>query len=119
MKLHEWLGQKRGRQAALAAHLGLKQPQIADWVSGKKPVPLDHCPLIQAFTEGAVTCEELRQDKTEYFAMIRTQGAPTTSVADLAPSPTAAISGAESDRRDPLSVNPFPDLDRRAAPVRS
>lgn len=41
--------------------------------SGSKPVPLDHCPLIQSFTEGEVTCEELRPDKVEYFALIRAQ----------------------------------------------
>jgi DNA-binding transcriptional regulator YdaS (Cro superfamily) len=73
MNLADWLGAQRGRQAALAGHLCIKQPQVAAWVSQKRPIPLEHCPLIQAFTEGAVTCEELRPDRVEYFALIRAQ----------------------------------------------
>ena len=75
MKLNEWCAQSRGRQAALATHLSIKQPTVADWLSGKKQVALDHCPLIQAFTDNQVTCEELRPDKVEYFALIRAQAA--------------------------------------------
>lgn len=41
--------------------------------SGEKQAPLDQCPFIQSFTEGQVTCEELRPDKVEYFALIRAQ----------------------------------------------
>jgi DNA-binding transcriptional regulator YdaS (Cro superfamily) len=73
MKLDQWLAAQRGRQAALAAHLDIKQPQIAAWVSGKRPIPLEHCPFIQTFTAGEVTCEELRPDKVDYFARIRGQ----------------------------------------------
>lgn len=43
--------------------------------SGEKQVPLDHCPYIEQFTEGAVTCEELRPDQADYFALIREQAA--------------------------------------------
>ncbi len=93
MKLTEWCSISRGRQSALATHLGIKQPTVADWVSGKKQVALDHCPAIQEFTDGQVTCEELRPDKVAYFALIRAQSATRA-----APAP-----------------NPFPDLDRRAA----
>jgi DNA-binding transcriptional regulator YdaS (Cro superfamily) len=75
MTLNTWLAQQRGRQAALAAHLHIKPPQVAAWVVGKKQIPLDHCPLIQAFTGNEVTCEELRPDKVEYFALIRSQRA--------------------------------------------
>lgn len=97
MKLPEWLAAKRGRQAGLAEHLDLKQPQIADWVSGKKRVPLDHCPFIQEFTDGAVTCEELRPDAVEYFRLIREQPA---GAAPAAPEPPAPIELAPVDRRD-------------------
>jgi DNA-binding transcriptional regulator YdaS (Cro superfamily) len=85
MTLNTWLAQQRGRQAALAAHLHIKPPQVAAWVVGKKQIPLDHCPLIQAFTDDQVTCEELRPDKVEYFALIRSQVAVSTSrrVADV------------------------------------
>lgn len=83
MKLTDWCSISRGRQAALAAHLGIKQPTVADWVSGKKQVALDHCPAIQEFTGGAVTCEELRPDKAGYFAMIRAQSRTTTAPAAI------------------------------------
>lgn len=59
----------------LADHLGLRAPQIADWLNGKKRVPLDHCPYIEQFTGGAVTCEELRPDKADYFRLLRASGA--------------------------------------------
>lgn len=71
MKLINWCALERGRQASLADHLGLRAPQIADWLSEKKRVPLDHCPYIEAFTAGAVTCEELRPDKADYFRLVR------------------------------------------------
>ena len=76
MTINDWCAQTRGRQAALAAHLGLRPPTVADWLSGKKPIPLDHCPAIEQFTGGAVTCEDLRPDKADYFALIRSQKRP-------------------------------------------
>lgn len=82
----------------LARHLDVPASFISKMASGTKPVPLDHCPLIQSFTEGQVTCEELRPDKVEYFALIRAQAA-TLPLAD---------------RRNPAAVNPFPDLDRHS-----
>lgn len=46
---------------------------VSKMATGEKPVPLDHCPLIQAFSGAQVTCEELRPDKVDYFALIRAQ----------------------------------------------
>jgi DNA-binding transcriptional regulator YdaS (Cro superfamily) len=60
-------------QAALAKTLGVTPPVVNQWIQGLRPVPLDHCPAIQEFTGGAVTCEEIRPDKTEYFSLIRSQ----------------------------------------------
>jgi DNA-binding transcriptional regulator YdaS (Cro superfamily) len=114
MILAQWLAARRGRQVALAAHLDIKAPQVAAWLSGKRPVPLEHCPFIQSFTEGAVTCEELRPDLADYFALIRAQAGSAQNV-DLGgqrlevPLPPAAA----RERRDPTRTNPFPDLDRR------
>lgn len=114
MILADWLAGRRGRQAALAARLDIKQPQVAAWVSGKRPVPLEHCPFIQEFTEGQVTCEELRPDAAEYFALIRAQCTvaplPACAQAPVATEHPAAF----VERRDPTRINPFPDLDRRA-----
>lgn len=73
-----WCTLERGRQALLADHLGLRAPQIADWLNGKKRVPLDHCPYIEKFTGGAVTCEELRPDKADYFSLLRDTSSPNS-----------------------------------------
>jgi hypothetical protein len=81
--------------------------------AGGKRVPLEHCPFIQDFTAGEVTCEELRPDQAAYFALIREQPAHTLAV----PSPRP-IDGAPGgvDRRDPNRPNAYAgtDIDRRA-----
>lgn len=43
---------------------------------GGKDVPLDQCGPIEMFTEGFVTCEELRPDKLEHFKYMRERSAP-------------------------------------------
>jgi DNA-binding transcriptional regulator YdaS (Cro superfamily) len=73
MLLNQWVSEARGRGAALARRLLVPPSMVTKMASGEKQVPLDHCPLIQAFTEGQVTCEELRPDKVDYFALIRAQ----------------------------------------------
>lgn len=75
MKLPDWLNAQRGRKSALAARLGVPPSFVSKMANGIKPVPLDHCPLIQAATDNQVTCEELRPDKVDYFALIRAQAA--------------------------------------------
>lgn len=59
MELSKWLNLERGRAAALAVALGIKPPQVADWVTGKKPVPANHCQAIERWTNGAVTRMDL------------------------------------------------------------
>lgn len=126
MKLSDWVAAKRGRQASLADQLGLRQPQVADWISGKKRVPLDHCPFIQAFTAGEVRCEDLRPDAAEYFALIRAQAAgvvqPAVGASPVLPAASRAQQpsthpGACADRRNPDRASPYIDTDihRRAA----
>lgn len=60
MNLNDWLKQERGRQSGLAKHLGIKPPQVADWISQDKPVPVVHMAAIEAYTEGAVTRRDMR-----------------------------------------------------------
>lgn len=55
--------------------------------SGDKPVPLEQCPFIQQFTDNQVTCEELRPDKADYFALIRAQAAAAVQHAAFASMP--------------------------------
>jgi DNA-binding transcriptional regulator YdaS (Cro superfamily) len=76
MMLIEWLAGQRGRGAALARHLKIPPSLVAKIAAGKKPVPLVHCPEIQAFTESAVTCEELRPDARTFFDLVRRLAPP-------------------------------------------
>ncbi len=93
MLLNVWIADSRGRGSALARHLEIPPSMVTKMASGKKQVPLDHCPLIQDFTGGQVTCEELRPDRVEYFALIRAQAS-----AAAAPHPLRRA----SDRPHPL-----------------
>jgi DNA-binding transcriptional regulator YdaS (Cro superfamily) len=69
MKLAEWIAAERGRARRLAEHLGLSNPEnpvlVYQWSKAPpigRPVPAERCPSIQRFTNGDVTCEELRPD---------------------------------------------------------
>lgn len=87
MDLQDWLKQEHGRQAALARHLGIKPPQVADWISRDKPIPLVHMAAIEVFTEGAVTRRDMRP---EDFAHIWPELADTTAT-DLVRSVRASM----------------------------
>ena len=76
MNLSTWLEKERGRTVALAAALQIPGSMVSNMAAGKKPIPLVHCPAIEQFTGGAVTCEDLRPDKADYFALIRSQKRP-------------------------------------------
>lgn len=51
-----------GGTYALANLLGIKPPNVSQWIYGKNPVPIKWCPAIERATYGQVTCEELRPD---------------------------------------------------------
>jgi DNA-binding transcriptional regulator YdaS (Cro superfamily) len=92
MELHDWLKQEHGRQAALARHLGIKPPQVADWISGDKPVPVVHMAAIEVHTNGAVTRREMRPDD---FSRIWPELADTTAT-DLVRRVTASMQALEA-----------------------
>jgi DNA-binding transcriptional regulator YdaS (Cro superfamily) len=73
MNLQQWLSVERGRAKALADHLHIPASMVSKMGSGEKQIPVDHCPFIEVFTEGAVTCEEQRPDKVEYFTILRSR----------------------------------------------
>jgi DNA-binding transcriptional regulator YdaS (Cro superfamily) len=112
MLLSIWLSGRRGRGAALARHLKIPQSLVAAMAAGEKRVPLDHCPFIQDFTDGEVTCEELRPDQTAYFALIRQQASSVVAAPNSRP-----VDGAPGgvERRDPNRVSQYDgtDIDRR------
>ena len=73
MKLNEWINMHRGRSVALARQLGVAQPVVSDWVSGKKPIPAVHCRAIVAISNGEVTVQEMRpSDWVKYWPELAT-----------------------------------------------
>ncbi|AIC09986.1 transcriptional regulator [Xylella fastidiosa] len=62
MNLTKWTSQERGRASQLARMLSVSSTTVANWISGKKPIPPERCPAIERATVRAVTCEELRPD---------------------------------------------------------
>lgn len=42
--------------------LGVTPQVISHWTSGKRQVPAERCPQIEAATGGLVRCEDLRPD---------------------------------------------------------
>lgn len=60
-----------GGQARLAASLSVTPAAVHQWVRGIRRVPTDRCADIEKATAGAVTCEELRPDKLDYWAFLR------------------------------------------------
>ena len=46
----------------LAQALGVSAVVVSLWKTSARPVPAERCPDIEAATNGAVTCEELRPD---------------------------------------------------------
>lgn len=49
-----------GGPAALARHLGVSPGAVSQWISGHRPVPIQHCLAIERATSGAVTRRDLR-----------------------------------------------------------
>ena len=65
MKLADYLKLTDTSQAAFAEKLGVSQGLIHQWISGKRPVSAEQCPIIERITGGQVTCEELN-DKVDW-----------------------------------------------------
>ncbi|MCX7825640.1 MAG: helix-turn-helix domain-containing protein [Verrucomicrobiae bacterium] len=59
MTLSEWLDAEPRRASRLARHLGISPVCVSQWKTGTRPVPAEHCPEIERFTNGAVRCETM------------------------------------------------------------
>lgn len=46
----------------LAAKLGVSAPTVAEWCSGRRPVPIRRCLAVEAATGGRITRRDLRPD---------------------------------------------------------
>ena len=62
MTLSEYFALAYGNQAGLAAALGLSTPGIRQWVTGLRPIPVEHGAAIERATCGQVTRQELFPD---------------------------------------------------------
>jgi DNA-binding transcriptional regulator YdaS (Cro superfamily) len=60
MELKSWIELKRGRAIALAVAIDVPPSFISKILKGEKAIPPEHCKAIERFTEGSVTCKEMR-----------------------------------------------------------
>jgi len=61
MKLKSWFQEERGRHAALAAHLDLSRGRITKMADDG--VPIKYLIIVRDFTGGAVTLEEMAEQR--------------------------------------------------------
>lgn len=59
--------------ANMARILGVSPQAVNGWKKKKRPIPLDRCVQIEQATEKKVTCEQLRPDKSDYWAYLRSK----------------------------------------------
>lgn len=63
MKLAEYLkNQPRGALLSLSKAIGAHPPDVSNWSSNKRPVPINRCVAIEQATTGAVSRRDLRPD---------------------------------------------------------
>jgi len=60
MNLSNYAKQERGRLTSLARAIGAPIPNMSNWASGKRPVPIERCLAIERATGGLVTRGDLR-----------------------------------------------------------
>jgi len=51
-----------GGLSAMSKILGLASPTVHQWITGRRPVPIERCVAIEVATGGAVTRQDLRPD---------------------------------------------------------
>ena len=77
MNLKNWIEAERGRAMALAKAIDVSQAFVSNIVNGDKAIPAEHCKAIEAFSDGAVTCQEMRpNDWHKYWPELATQSQP-------------------------------------------
>ena len=94
MNLCDYLKQaSRGSGTALAAQIGVAQPTVSEWSTGKKAIPAEHCKAIERLTGGLVTCQEMRPaDWHKYWPELASAGGvdlPSDAVAQATPAKAA------------------------------
>ena len=54
--------QSAGNAHRLAIEIGVPPQSVLFWRDGDRRIPAEHCPKIEAATNGLVRCEDLRPD---------------------------------------------------------
>ncbi|MFY4013991.1 transcriptional regulator [Achromobacter xylosoxidans] len=62
MNIAQYLEETRTSQAAFAAAVGVTQSMAWQWISGRRPVPVERCADIERVTAGAVSRRDLRPE---------------------------------------------------------
>lgn len=62
MKLADYLNQKRGRAAELAAQLDVAHSTVMRWARGEHMPTLRDCAALERLTGGTVTAEDFLRD---------------------------------------------------------
>ena len=75
MKAIERARELLGGTNEMAQALKVKPPTVSEWINGKRPVPAQHCPVIERLTAGAVRCEELN-DTVDWAYLRAATGSP-------------------------------------------
>lgn len=93
MKLQNWASEQRGRGLLLANALGVQPPSVSQWLTGKKPVPLERCTAIERATGGAVTRQDLRPNDWQEIwpELAQAQAAPALAATEFIAVVKAAI----------------------------
>ena len=74
---------------ALSKFIDVPPSFVSKICSGEKSIPAEHCKAIEAFSDGAVTCQEMRPtDWHKYWPELATQTQPTTQGARDDATPT-------------------------------
>jgi DNA-binding transcriptional regulator YdaS (Cro superfamily) len=60
--------------ANLARILDVSPQAISEWRKGKRLIPLERCAQIEKATDVAVTCQDLRPDKSGFWEYLRQPG---------------------------------------------
>ena len=68
----------------LAQILNVSPQAVSDWRKAKRAIPLERCAQIEKATGEAVTCEELRPDKREFWEYMRLSKANSSKCTDAA-----------------------------------
>lgn len=81
MKLSDYLNQLgRGSKAVFAKKIGAHTPDLSDWTTGKRPIPVRYCIPIEKESNGAVTRADCRpKDWQIYWPDFNAEGQESVS----------------------------------------